>query len=306
MPTIEIDTSERIQRHLAAVRLMSYMVFPDDPGLRTASENTFRTKLAHRYSQTFTKQEEHAQKQALFEIGPTLGDELPRALPDPSKWMRNWLFNDFLEQLGGAIGGAVALTESPSAEELEREWTDRWWSIVYTGKLIALIGSIDQHHHEAGASVNKAIHILCETEGKDKERMSAFKSCGLPAVYESSLKKAWARFKPVAHLCAAYVTTETYYYEEQLSRDFWEYWKHAPAFYQDEVFKEFCLLAKSVERFATSFSPRAQREPLISKEEIFALPDDIFAPGISLPAFRALTEEESAALKTYRAPKQFV
>jgi hypothetical protein len=306
MPTIEIDISERIQRHLAAVRLMSYMVFPDDPGLRAASDNTFRTKLADWYSQTFTKQKEHAQKQFLLQIGPKLGDELPRALADPSKWMRNWLFNDFLKPLGGAIGAAVALTESPSAEELERELTGRWWSIVYTGKLIALIGSIDQHHHKVGASVNKAIHILCETEGNDKQRMSAFRRCGFPTVYESSLKKAWARFKPVAHLCAAYITTETYYYEEQLSRDFWEYWKHAPAFYQDEVFKKFCLLAKSVERFATSFFPRSQRPPLIPKEEIFALPDEIFDPGISLPAFRALTEEEGAALKTYRAPKQFV
>src|SRR3984893_2865189 len=134
MPTIEIDTSERIQRHLAAVRLMSYMVFPDDPGLRAASENTFRTKLADWYSQPFTKQEEHAQRQVLLRIGPKLGDELPRALADPSKWMRNRLFNDFLEPLGGAIGAALALTESPSAGELEREWTGRWWAIVYAGK----------------------------------------------------------------------------------------------------------------------------------------------------------------------------
>lgn len=122
----------------------------------------------------------------------------------------------------------------------------------------------------------------------------------------SSLKKAWARFKPVAHLCAAYLTTETSYYEEQLSRDFWEYWKEPPAFYHDEVFRAFCLLAKSVEGFATSFFPRGQRQPLIPREEIFALPDEIFEAGISLPPFRALTEEESTALKTYRAPKRFV
>jgi hypothetical protein len=79
-----------------------------------------------------------------------------------------------------------------------------------------------------------------------------------------------------------------------------------PAFYQDEVFEVFCLLAKSVERFATSFLPRGQRQPLISKDEIFALPDEIFEPGITLPSFRALTEEELIALKTYRAPKSFV
>jgi hypothetical protein len=121
----------------------------------------------------------------------------------------------------------LALTGSPSAEELKSEWTRRWWPIIYTGKLIALIGSIDQHQSEVGASVNKAIHILCQTEGNDKQRMLAFKQSGFPGVYESSLKKAWTRFRPVAHLCAAYVTTETHYYERQLSRDFWEYWNGA-------------------------------------------------------------------------------
>lgn len=125
-------------------------------------------------------------------------------------------------------------------------------------------------------------------------------------MYESSLKKAWAGFRPVAHLCWAYVTTEAHYYEELLSRNVQEYWKQPPAFYDEGVFQVFCGLAKSAERFATSFLSRGQRQPLISKEEIFALPDEIFEPGLPLPPFRALTDEEVTALKTYRAPKQFV
>ncbi len=185
------------------------------------------------------------------------------------------------------------------------EWARRWWPIVYTGKILALIGSIDQYHRAAGASVNKAIHILCETDGKDKQRMAAFQQCGFPGVYESSLKKAWAKFKPGAHLCAAYITTESHFYEAELARDFWEYWKRPPAFYDDETFKTFCFVAKSAERFATSFFPRGQRQALITNEEIFKLPEDIFEPGIRLPPFRALDDQECAALKTYRAPKAF-
>jgi hypothetical protein len=299
MPIIEIDVSVRLARHLAAVRLMSYMVFPDDPKLRVAAEITFRTILADWYSDAFAKKDRKVQRQVVKEIGSKLGEELSRALVDPSGWMRKKLFYDFLRPAGGTHAGAVALTSSPSSEDLDREWTRRWWSIVYTGKILALIGSIDQHHQEVGASVNKAIHILCETEGNEHIP-------GFPGVYESSLKKAWAKFKSVAHLCAAYITTETRYYDEELSRDFWEYWKHPPAFYDDETFKTFCLVAKSAESFATSFFPRGQRQPLISREEIFALPEDIFESGISLPPFRALTDEERAALKTYRAPKQFV
>ena len=306
MPTIEIEVSDRIQRHLAAVRVMSCMVFPDEAEKRATSEVTFRTILADWYSGAFAKLERKVQKQVVRRIGRKLPEELPRALANPASWMRSRIFDDFLRQTGGTNGSALALTRSPSAEELRGEWTRRWWSIVYTGKIIALVGSIDQHHGGFGASVNKAIHILCETEGNQKPNMPASQQSGFPGVYESSLKKAWAKFKPVAHLCAAYITTETHYYEKQLSRDFWEYWKEPPAFYQDEIFQAFCILAKSVERFATSFVPHSQRQPLISKEEVFALPDEIFEPGITLPASRDLTDQEFAALKRYRAPKRFV
>jgi hypothetical protein len=299
MAVIEIEVLERVARHLAAVRLMSYMVFPDDAKLRAAAEITFRTILADWYSGAFAEQDRKGQARVIRGIGPKLGTDLPRALADPAGWMRSRIFNNFLSLAGGIHGGALQLTTSPSAEELKREWTNRWWPIVYTGKLIALIGSIHQHHREVGASVNKAIHILCQTEG-------GAHMPGFPGVYESSLKKAWTKFRPVAHLCAAYVTTESHYYEEQISRDFWEYWKHPPALYDDDVFGAFCLLAKSAERFANSFFPRGQRQPLIPKEEIFALPDEIFEPSHPLPPFRALTGDEVAALKTYRAPKQFV
>ena len=190
MPTIEIEVSERIQRHLAAVRVMSFMVFPDDPEKRATSEITFRTILADWYAGAFAKLETKVQKQFVRRIRRKVGEEFPRALANPTSWMRNRIFDDFLRQTGGTSGSALALTRSASAEELRGEWTRRWWSVVYTGKIIALIGSIDQHHHEFGASVNKAIHILCETEGNDKPHMLASQQSGFHGVYESSLKKA--------------------------------------------------------------------------------------------------------------------
>ena len=68
----------------------------------------------------------------------------------------------------------------------------------------------------------------------------------------------------------------------------------------------FCCVAKAAEQLATSFFPPRPASAIEPKEDIFALPDEIFTPGTSLPRFRALTEEEAAALETYRAPKQFV
>lgn len=238
MPIIEISTSDRISRHLAAIRLMSFMVFPDSEELRKAAEVTFRTILADWYSQIFAKNKREQQRSLLKETASTIGKDLPKALRDPAMWMRDRIFNDFLQPAGGLHDAAVALVSSPSAERLQTEWTRRWWPVVYTGKLMCLIGSIDQHHREVGASLNKAIHILCKTEGTDRQRMAAFKKAGkagFPCVYESKLKEAWAKFKPVAHLCAAYVTTETHFYEEELARSFWEYWKKPPALYDDQV-----------------------------------------------------------------------
>jgi hypothetical protein len=285
---------------------MSYMVFPDDVDRRTGAEITFRTVLADWYSDRFAKLKKGEQRRAVRQICEKRGADSVPEISDPAEWMREQIFSKFLRPASGISRAALLLAISPSAEELAREWTNRWWSIVYAGKLLCLIGSIAQHYPNAGASLNKAIDILCRTEGNDKERMKSFRSCGFPAVYESSLKKAWSRFKPVAHLCAAYVTTETHFYEQEISRDFWEYWEQPPAFYDDEVFAAFCVLAKSAEKFATAFLPRGQRQALISKEQMFSLPDEIFKPGASLPPFRKLTDEEAAALANYRAPKRVV
>jgi hypothetical protein len=211
VPTIEIEVSDRIARHLASVRLMSYMVFPDNLDLRTASEVTFRTKLADWYSGAFAEEKKEAQTRVLSAV-EFKSEERARALAEPSAWVRNKLFDDFLKPVGGAIGGAVALTDSPSADTLKQEWTRRWFGVVYTGKLVCLIFSINEHLPQVGASLNKAIYVLRETEGKDEERNAGLKQFGFPSVYESSLKEAWRQFKPVAHLCAAYVTTESHYY----------------------------------------------------------------------------------------------
>src|SRR5439155_6893473 len=137
-------------------------------------------------------------------IGSRLETDLARALADPA-WMKREIFDDVLSPVGGMYDVSMQLTMSPSAEELDREWTNRWWSIVHTGKLIELIGSIHQHDPQAQPSLNKAIHILCQTEGNDTHLAETLRQRGFGGVYESSLKKAWRRFKPVAHLCAAYV-----------------------------------------------------------------------------------------------------
>ena len=85
-------------------------------------------------------------------------------------------------------------------------------------------------------------------------------------------------FKPVAHLCAAYVDTEAFYNQQHPAQDFTEYWLRPPALYDDEMFSVFCAVAKSVELFITAFRPRGWRQSLVSSGEIFSLPGRIFHP----------------------------
>jgi hypothetical protein len=106
--SFEFNVSTRVDRHLVAVRLMSYMAFSDDSGLRNAAETTSRAKLAEWYATTFAHRAESKQREGLLRIRK-MQDELPRALADPAKWAKNWIFNNFLEPIGGLAGG-VAVT----------------------------------------------------------------------------------------------------------------------------------------------------------------------------------------------------
>jgi hypothetical protein len=303
VPTIQFETNDKIQRHLAALRIMSYMVFPDKPKLREASEATFRTKVADWYTRAFANLGKEAQIQFVNEWRPKSRKELRRALADPASWLRNIVFDDFLRPLGGVIGGALALTNSLSATEFNEEFRRRWFGIHYTGKLIFLIGSINEQRPTSGASLNKALHVLRETDGKDQALTALYKEHGYPAVNDSSLKAAWSFFKPVAHLCAAFVATETLCDENYIPRGFTEYWNIRPVFHEDLVFNAFCMFAKFAESFVTSFRSQGQRKALIPREEIYALPDELFDSDLPQLPWMNLLDEEVKALEGYQAPK---
>jgi len=306
MPSIDFNMSTAVDRRLAAVRLKSYIAFPNNLELRKAAETTFRTKLAEWYATAFAHRAVEKQKKVLLRLGPKMADELPRALPDPAKWARNWIFNDFLEPLGGIAAGAAVLAEAPPAGWLDEVWRRCWFGITYTGKLACLVGSMHQHHESIGPSLKKAVYLLCELDGKDNRLAANLRRLGFPSVYESSLKEAWRQYKPVAHLCAAYVVTDCVFYAAELARDFMEYWQKPPAFYADDAFHQFCHVARAAELFLTTFRPHGQSEPLVPKNMIYSLPQGIFNPSHALFQFPKLTTQELAILEKYRAPKAFI
>ncbi len=175
---------------------------------------------------------------------------------------------------------------------IEREVTDKVFDICSAGDIILIMACIDAHHGavvRGGASVKKAIHVLCTLS--DEEQNAALKARGYPAVNETSLKTAWKQHKSVAHLCGTYVTTE---------EEFRAAPNEPPAFYREDVFWIFGAAAKRLEEFATSFHPQGQELPLIPASEMHLLLDDVF--NSAEVSFRPLGEEMLAALETYRAP----
>lgn len=304
---IEFNTLTRVDRYLAAARLISYMTFPEDPELRKAAEITLKAKLAAWYAYAFASCPEEKQKAVFLRLGPKMKDELPRALADPAKWAKDWIFNEFLEPAGGLATGAAMLADAPSLSWLAEEFTRRWFGITYTGKLVCLIGAMHQHHGSIGPSLNKAIYLMCEMDEKDERLKANLRRLGFPAANESSLKEAWSRFKPVAHLCAAYVVTDCVFYEAELARNFMEYWHLLPAFCaKDLAFHQFCHVARAAQLFLNSFRPHGRSETVVPKNIMYAIPEGIFSPSQALFEFQKLTSEELATLEKYKAPKLLV
>ncbi len=158
-----ITTYQRIERLLAAGHLMSNMFFPDDASLCRANEVIFRTNFANWWSGEVAKLgKEELQRRIRSAVDSGLNVRIPSAAEDPCAWVRRRIFDDYLGCYGGAIEAALALKDSPSEKSLEREWMQRWFGVVYTGRLTVLIGSINQHT-SVGASLNKAI---CQRRSK--------------------------------------------------------------------------------------------------------------------------------------------
>jgi hypothetical protein len=308
--TPKITTDQPIECHLAAGCLMSHMFFPDNAERCRTNEIIFRINFADWWSgQVVQLGKEELERRILLAVDSGFGGQVPSATEDTCAWVRRSIFDAYLGPFGGAIGAALALKGSPSEQALEEDWMRRWFGVVMTGRLILLIGSINQHT-SFGASFNKAIHVARETDGNDKEIKALLKQLGYPGIYDSSLKKAWRTFKPVAHLCGAYVITELLYRGEKLFReifrDFAKYWRHPALVDLFTAFSMYCTFGRFIEEFATSFRPHGRRDPLISTEEIYSLDRNFGFTLVFKLSFPPLTEEEIAALKGYSAPKSLV
>ena len=156
--------------------------------------------------------------------------------------------------------------------------------IISVGMALDLVWAMDKHHQRTlsgGASLNKALAII-------RSPLSRF------LISETSLRKAWSRYKPVAHLCAGF--SFAFEVARRESPDGLDEWVECA--YHEDLHVTLSVVA-AYQRFATCFRPHGQSQPLLDPKEIWLLrgieADESFFPPPLLPEVLAVAE-------AYRAP----
>jgi hypothetical protein len=185
-----------------------------------------------------------------------------------------------------AAGGFKTDAEADPYSKQQNDVLCQIPKILTVGKALDWVWAMDVHHRDmlpGGGSLHKAFAILQDPV------------CGFPRS-ESSLWSAWKRYKPVAHLCAAFMFAFEDARRNGTPDEFDECMKYA----YDEAIEETLSLVAAYQRFGTGFMPHGQRKPLIDPEETWLLrgieAHDSFVPPPLPPELLAVAE-------AYKAPE---
>jgi hypothetical protein len=156
--------------------------------------------------------------------------------------------------------------------------------IINVGMALDLVWAMDAHHRAilpGGASLNKALAII-------RSPLWPFSAS------ETSLRSAWSRYKPVAHLCAGFAVA----YKEARDGDPDEIDERMKNAYVEQLHVMLSLIA-SYQRFATDFIPYGQSQPLLDPNNTWLIrgieADKSFVPPPLLPELLAVAEAYRAS-----------
>jgi hypothetical protein len=139
--------------------------------------------------------------------------------------------------------------------------------------VLMLVRAIDAYC--GSSSINKAIFLIERDKGKSgcqKNRLD--------------IRRAWTRYKIVAHLAAALFIWLPMGHEFDLAG-----------------LTEFLSIARDFQRFGTGFFAYIHREPLLDPLKIWSVPEDFPAPDCPNTLIPELDTEGIASLRLYRAPQ---
>ena len=131
-------------------------------------------------------------------------------------------------------------------------------------------------------SVKKAIFLVDNFDRKKLKELDI-------SVNANYLKKYWTRYKPVAHIWAAYC-----FWQLNGNETKYNFRRNKNGLYN------FLAISEVFRKFGESFVPHAQKIPLLNADEMWKQhPDQIeFKTSFTLPK---LSNEERSALDKYRA-----
>jgi hypothetical protein len=202
------------------------------------------------------------------------------AVEDREEWANT---SGFVERWFHGVGGFRSVARAPGLEKLEAVVAGRETGWLSAGLILALIRRMAEHHPKlpGGASVKKAVHII--------------ETVKIPMVIRNSrdLRKAWAKYKPVAHFCAALfdrVVRLAVSSKDDASSD-------GPL---DDVMS-FLGEAEAYLNFGTSYAALRSEETLLDPTEVWFIPEDAAIVSTALVS-APLSGELLAAAQSYRAP----
>lgn len=185
MPVLEIhDISSREALYRATQHVFAVMWFPQDPEERRRFQAAFAVKHLSMAEAHLTRVTGRRQ------IPP---DVMPVALQ--SEEARDWHYSSLvLRSFFDEIGGFSALIDAQTFADYGKELKRRLQGWFSAGMILALVRRMAAHHPvlPGGPSVNKAVYML--------------ETCKYPLTHHNSnaLRKSWAHYQSVAHLCAAF------------------------------------------------------------------------------------------------------
>ena len=189
------------------------------------------------------------------------------------------------------IGAPILWKSIPAAAECESvldQASDAGYGMTVSGDLLLFIMSAARHSPK-DASVARAIWVWCEDQARGKTHEGR-----AVAASPRSLKAAWSRFKPVAHLCGAWRNFTT---EQIVALDLTNL----------QTLLNFLALAEALRGFGESHHPPSGRaggkshvSSTLDPMTTWRTPTDLRLSSLTLdPA--PLTEFARKVLRNYRA-----
>jgi hypothetical protein len=198
-------------------------------------------------------------------------DDEPEARSQVTDWFRR-------------AGGFKTASEKDPYSKQQNDLLRQIPKMLTVGIALDLVWAMDAHHRETlpgGASLNKALAIL-------RDPISNF------PISETSLRSTWARYKPVAHLCAAFSLA----YHEALHESPDEVDERMKSAYHEELDVTLSVAA-AYQRFAIGFKPHGRDEPLLDPNDAWLLRGIEAHNSFTSPP---LLPELLAIAGAYRAP----